>query len=43
MLEPLIEQGTWIVFDELIGLTGWEQHERKAFLEFIDRTGFEYE
>jgi hypothetical protein len=42
VLEPLIVEGTWIVFDELIGLRGWEQHEHKAFMEFIDRTGFEY-
>ena len=43
VLEPLIQAGTWIVFDELIGLRGWEQHEYKAFLEFIERTGFDYE
>lgn len=43
VLEPLIQEGTWIVFDELIGLTGWEHHEHKAFVEFIERTGFEYE
>lgn len=43
VLEPLIRPGTWIVFDELIGYRGWEQHEHKAFTEFIDRTGFGYE
>lgn len=43
VLEPLIRAGTWIVFDELIGLRGWEQHEYKAFLEFIERTSFDYE
>ena len=43
VLEPLIQAGTWIVFDELIGLRGWEQHEYKAFLEFIERTGLKHE
>lgn len=43
VLEPLIQAGTWIVFDELIGLRGWEQHEYKAFMEFIGRTGLAYE
>lgn len=42
-LRPLIRSGTWIVFDELIGYRGWEAHEYKAFMEFIDETGFEYE
>jgi hypothetical protein len=42
-LRPLIRPGTWIVFDELIGYRGWEAHEYKAFMEFIDETGFEYE
>lgn len=43
VLEPLIQAGTWIVFDELIGLRGWEKHEYKAFLEFIERTGLKHE
>jgi len=42
-LRPLIRPGTWIVFDELIGYRGWEAHEYKAFMEFIDETGFAYE
>ncbi len=42
-LRPLIRPGTWIVFDELIGYRGWEAHEYRAFMEFIDETGFEYE
>ena len=31
-----------MVFDELIGYRGWENHEFKAFMEFIDETGFDY-
>ena len=43
VLEPLITANTWIVFDELMGYRGWKEHEYKAFMEFIDRTGFDYE
>ena len=43
VLKPLIRSGTWIVFDELIGYRGWEYHEYKAFMEFIEDTGFEFE
>ena len=35
--------GSAIVFDELIGYRGWKQHEYKAFIEFIEKTGFSYE
>ncbi len=44
-LGDLIQPGTWIVFDELIGYRGWEAHEYKAFEEFKARRpelGFEY-
>jgi predicted O-methyltransferase YrrM len=43
VLEPLIRPGTWIIFDELIGYKNWEQHEYRAFMEFIGRTKYEYE
>lgn len=43
VLEPSIRPGTWIVFDELIGYRGWQDHEHKAFMEFIDRTGYRFE
>lgn len=38
-----LEVGSWICFDELIGYYGWQEHEYKAFMEFIEETGFEYE
>lgn len=38
-LAPLIGPGTWIVFDELIGYRGWQDHEHKAFEEFLAETG----
>jgi hypothetical protein len=40
VLRPLIVPGTWIVFDELIGYRGWEEHEYKAFNEFLADTGY---
>jgi hypothetical protein len=43
VLKPLIQSGTWIVFDELIGYRGWKDHEYKAFMEFIEETNFKYE
>lgn len=43
VLKPLIKSGTWIVFDELIGYRGWKDHEYKAFVEFSNETGFEFE
>jgi hypothetical protein len=35
--------GTVIVFDEYFGYHGWENHEHKAFMEFLDRSGLSYE
>jgi hypothetical protein len=43
VLGPQVHSGTWIVFDELIGYRGWKDHEYKAFREFQDRTGLEFE
>jgi hypothetical protein len=43
VLRPLIVPGTWIVFDELIGYRGWQDHEFKAFSEFLADTGFSAE
>lgn len=39
----MLTKGSWICFDELIGYYGWKFHEHKAFMEFIDKTGFGYE
>lgn len=37
-------EGSVLLFDEYFNFPGWEEHEHKAFTEFIDRTGhgFEY-
>jgi hypothetical protein len=42
-LEPRIDAGTVIVFDEYFNYPGWKEGEHKAFMEFIERTGHEYE
>ena len=42
VLSPLIQPGTWIIFDELIGYSGWQNHEYKAFTEFIEATNHKY-
>jgi len=34
--------GTVIVFDEYFGYLGFEEHEMKAFLKFIDETGWDW-
>ena len=39
---PLLQPGSWVLFDELIGYYGWEDHEYKAFMEFVAATGFTY-
>jgi hypothetical protein len=42
-LRELIRPGTWILFDELIGYRGWQEHEYKAFQEFLANTDFNVE
>ena len=42
-LRELIRPGTWILFDELIGYRGWQEHEYKAFQEFLYSTDFNVE
>jgi hypothetical protein len=36
---PLLNPGTYIVFDEWHGYDGHENHEMRAWQEFADRTG----
>jgi hypothetical protein len=40
-LAPRICVGTVLVFDEYFNYSGWQNHEHKAFREFLDATGFE--
>ena len=38
-LVPRIGPGCVLLFDEFFNYPGWQQHEYKAFLEFIAATG----
>jgi hypothetical protein len=42
-LKDRIIPGTVVIFDELKGYNGWEEHEHKAFMEFLDETQLSYE
>ncbi|RZD41083.1 MAG: methyltransferase [Thaumarchaeota archaeon] len=43
LLGPKIKSGTIIVFDEYFNYRNWQQHEFKAFQEFVEQTKIEYE
>ncbi len=40
---PRLRPGTVIVFDEYWNYPGWQDHEHKAWQEFVERTGVEFE
>lgn len=42
-VRPAIGPGTIVVFDEFHGYNGWEDHEAKAWVEFLDRLGIRAE
>jgi hypothetical protein len=42
LLAPRLANGTVILFDEYFNYPGWEQHEFKAFREFVDARGVKY-
>ncbi|AER47866.1 O-methyltransferase [Mycobacterium phage Hannaconda] len=39
---PHLQAGAYLVFDEFHGYAGCEEHEMRAFNEFVSRTGFQY-
>ena len=41
-LRDRIVPGTVIVFDEYFNYPGWQQHEHRAFVEFIEATGMSF-
>ncbi len=41
-LSPRLRPGTVIVFDEYFNYPNWQQHEWRAFQEFVRATGFTY-
>jgi predicted O-methyltransferase YrrM len=38
-----LRPGTVILFDEYFNFLGWEQHEHRAWTEFVERTGLTFE
>jgi predicted O-methyltransferase YrrM len=42
-LEPRLRVGTVIIFDEYFNFPAWEEHEHRAWTEFVARTGIEFE
>jgi hypothetical protein len=42
-LQRMFVPGTVIVFDEYFGYHGWHLHEHRAFMEFLEASGLEYE
>jgi predicted O-methyltransferase YrrM len=40
---PRLRPGSVIVFDEYFNYPGWEQHEHRAWQEFVAKTGIEYQ
>jgi len=43
LLEPKLKPGAVIVFDEYFNYPGWKQGEYKAFMEFLEKTGYAFE
>jgi len=43
LLAPRLAKGTVILFDEYFNFPGWEQHEFKAFQEFVAAHGVKYD
>jgi hypothetical protein len=42
---PRLRPGSIVIFDEYFNYPGWQEHEHKAWREFVERTGigFTYE
>lgn len=40
---PRLRPGTVIVFDEYFNYPGWEQHEHRAWQEFVAKSGIEFQ
>lgn len=38
-----LRPGTVLVFDEYFGYHGWQQHEHRAFMEFLAQRGLDYQ
>ena len=42
-LAPRMRAGTVLVFDEYFNFPGWEEHEHRAWTEFVEETGLQFE
>ena len=42
-LGPRLQPGAIVLFDEYYNFPRWQQHEYKAFQEFVEKSGVEYE
>jgi hypothetical protein len=40
---PRLRPGSVILFDEFFNFPGWQEHEFRAWTEFVERTGIEFE
>lgn len=43
LLENRLRAGTVLLFDEYFDYPGWQEHEHKAWMEFVARTGVEFD
>ncbi|WP_461123842.1 class I SAM-dependent methyltransferase [Saccharothrix stipae] len=43
LVGPRLVPGTVIVFDEYFNYPGWQEHEHKAWTEYVERTGIEFD
>jgi predicted O-methyltransferase YrrM len=42
LVGPRLREGSVIVFDEFFNYPGWQDHEYKAWREYVERTGVEF-
>ena len=42
-LAPRFVEGTVVLFDEYFNFPGWQEHEHRAWLEHVERTGLSFE
>ncbi len=40
---PRLRAGSIVHFDEFFNFPGWKRHEYRAWTEYVERTGVEYE
>jgi hypothetical protein len=42
LVGPRLQSGSVVVFDEFFNYPGWRNHEYRAWMEFVKRTGIEF-